>query len=58
MHSKIRAYTSINSNIDNIIKQAYVIGILFANYFLFIYFMLLIFSIFNQDHIIEDHADR
>ena len=39
MHSKIRAHTPVNSNVDNIIKQAYVIGILFANYFLFFCFM-------------------
>jgi hypothetical protein len=30
MHSKIRAHTPVNSNVDNIIKQAYVIGILFC----------------------------
>ena len=40
MHSKIRAHSPVNGSIDNIIKQAYVIGILFANYFLFVLYSI------------------
>jgi hypothetical protein len=30
MHSRIRRHTSVNSSVDNIIKQAYIIGIVFV----------------------------
>ena len=39
MHSKIRAHTPVNSNVDNIIKQAYVIGILFTNYLFYVIYI-------------------
>ena len=34
MHSKIRAHTSSNNNVDNIIKQAYIIGKIFKLFYI------------------------